>query len=175
LPAGRGPAEFSPVNSIHHTFMKQSTLRFLFAASLLVLAFSLAAFLAPTIALAQLFGGGGTIPISQIPRSLADGASTNCNVPISMGANRHAVIQLSGQTTNSTTTMTMVVALSNDGSAYETTAGRTYVFLAGNGSTASTNIDVDVGAAGWMKIKSLAIANGFTTNIAVNVALKPGY
>jgi hypothetical protein len=133
-----------------------------------------AAFVATPTAQAQTYG---TITLSTVPSTIAASTTTNLGSIVDMRGNRRISILLSAasQTNSAASLVTLKGCKGLDGVNFETTESFTLPLATGTlGTTTATNLDLDIGAAGYVKFISLVISTNTCTNCSVVIALKPG-
>ena len=117
----------------------------------------------------------GAFTLTSVPAIITASTTTNIGAIIDMRGSRHVSFTLAGAgVTNAATQTTMLVAKSVDGVTYESTPSITLLLTTGSSGTTATNLDVDVGAVGFLKVVSLATGANTTTNVSVVCSTKPG-
>jgi hypothetical protein len=108
-------------------------------------------------------------------------AAASTNSPASavraVTRNRHAAIATSFAMTGAgTPNVVFSFSRSADGTNYETTPSLVITNAANGTNTVTSITNLDLGAAGWLKLVSVANTNASTaiTNLAVKVSTKPG-
>lgn len=117
----------------------------------------------------------GTVTFTAVPAVIQASTTTNILQALDCRYNKHIAFELQGMAGATNTTLTVSVMKGLDGSTFESTNGNS-ISLVLNISTnalAVTNIDVDVGAVGWLQIGTAKSGNNVVSNALVRAALKP--
>ncbi len=128
----------------------------------------------PTTAEAQTYGATtiGSYPTGT--NVIGEAATTNQSAVIDCRYIRNVSFQISGNAVTNATTITLKVLKSLDNVTYENTGAIAPALnCPANGVAASTNINYDVGAVGYLKVSLITIGSTAVSNTLVQAAQKP--